>query len=168
MMVMDFTITNESIISPRRWNRIKRDTYALIAKKWIDTNLRKHFTKQGAREYAYVKRDGEGASGKGFKNSYTGMKKRVQGHTDPLRFTGRLEKEALSGSKVTNKTKHGATIVIPGRVLNLKPGKNKIDMAKEISTVSTREIQQMIQDAQQKLQSELRKGRLAKETITIR
>ena len=104
--------------------------------------MAKHFTGEGAREYGYQKRAGEGTSGKQFARSYTGRKNRQKGHMRPLVWSG--ASEILAKIRDVRATKHRATLVQHARGLNRRNPRSQINMAAEIRTVSERELQQAL------------------------
>lgn len=123
----------------RQMNNILRDAYLELAKYWHREMLPKHFTLQGAREYGYAKRKGEGTSGKAFWRSYTGQKKKHRGHVLPLVWSGTGMKEAISIFQGRSTYKYGK-VHLP-RVFNLRHPKSDVDMRSEITAVSARDLE---------------------------
>ena len=152
-VLMTFEITTDGVprIGKRRWNQIVRATYRTLAEYWMKALRPKHFTPGGAAEYGYARRDPR----------YLRTKKRKQGHRRPLEYKGHLRRETARSRIVA--TSKRATVFIRGRVLNLK---GRIDMAKEMSTVSLRERVQFDRIATRKIESELRRRR-SRQTVTI-
>jgi hypothetical protein len=166
---IEVTRAGTGTLNTRVWNGIKRRLWKSVAQYWIDEIRPKHFTKGGAKEYGYSPRQGEtGASGKAFWRSYTGRKQRKFGHTKPLTWSGAFERDTRS-SRI-QATQHGSTVRIRGRVLNLGlvgTGK-KIDMAKEVSTVSPRDVHMLTRHMQSRLEREMNERNLRKDKVVIK
>jgi hypothetical protein len=110
----------------------------------------KHFTKEGAAEYAYQPRAGEGTSGKNFWRSYTGRKQKKYHHQLAMVLTGRTREGARRSTIYA--TSKGVRVALPGCVhLNqYKPrpkrdgpraGDPPIDLRDELMTISPSEAQ---------------------------
>lgn len=126
-------------------NRIVRTAMQEMGLKWRDDYLPDHFTNRGATKYRYTPRDGERASGKKFKQSYTGQKLKKYGHTRPLEWSGDTKRQALSDrraiAKSTSKRSHVSCPLPVG--LNRKNPNTEINMREEIETVTTSEIREL-------------------------
>jgi hypothetical protein len=114
---------------------------------WDQTFREKHFTSAGATEYGYTPREGErgNPSSKGFRRSYTGRKLRKFGHTRPLEYTGESRRRTRS-PRIVATAKRGEALVrikmdSPG--LNRRYSGSRINMRQEMTTVSTREGEQI-------------------------
>jgi hypothetical protein len=108
-------------ILKRGWER--------LGDEWLDKDLPKHFTSEGAAEYGYLSRS----------SRYEASKFKRKGHKLPLVYSGDLRGK----SKVANivATSEGVKIRLTwANKANLRNPLSKIDMAKELRAVSDGEI----------------------------
>lgn len=133
-------------LSQREFNEIKRQAYRAVGEYWHAHFLPQHFTTAGARKYGYTPRQGEqgGQSPKQFWRSYTGRKLRYLGHKRPLVKSGESERRATARpAKITvtvTSTRSRAKVVIPAPALNFRPPHSRVDMRREVETVTDDEI----------------------------
>lgn len=167
MLVFHFDITRVGAgrINQRVWRGIKRRVWRSTAEYWLDEILPKHFTTAGAKEYGYEPRQGEGGGtgAKDYWSSYTGQKQRKKGHRRPLEWSGTLKAESRS-SRI-QATPNGATIRIRGRVLNFR---GRIDLSREISAVSAKDVRDVTRVVQQETDIEMRLLDLRKDSVVIK
>jgi len=145
-------------LTKREFNVMLRETFRVIGQKWHREMRPKHFTHAGAREYGYSPRKGEAGNRnrKGFASSYTGRKLRLVGHTRPLEFTG--EARRLSRIQDIRVTSKRVRIILP-RKFNFRNPHSRVDMRKEITTVSHREEQELIAAADKDLDRRIKAWR---------
>lgn len=120
--------------------------FAGMGKHWF-TNFRdKHFTEAGAAEYGYTKRKGENLArgSKKWKRSYMGQKWRKHKHQLPLVFSGEARRLSRIGRIAA--TAKGVRVLMPrlGK-LNYRHPKSKVDMRREMTTISNREVEKLVQ-----------------------
>lgn len=127
--------------------------YQATGEHWQEHMLPKHFTKAGAKEYGYTPRKGEQQTGKAFWRSYTGRKQKYQGHTRPLVYSGTSEILALRGRVLA--TRKAAVVSIPAPALNYRPPHSTIDMRREVTTISDRELPVLARIFEQTLHDQL-------------
>lgn len=131
-----------------------KEAYDVTGRHWQQTMLPKHFTRAGAREYGYTPRKGEqSGTGKGFWRTYTGRKQKYLGHTRPLVYSGASETLAMRG--IVRATRKQAVVPIPAPTLNYKPPRSSINMRQEVTTVSDREIPDLVRVFEQELHRRL-------------
>ncbi len=130
-------------------NQVHREAAKDLAVFWHDNFVRKHFTQAGATEYGYTPRRGqEGSPGsKGFKKSYTGRKLAMKGHTRPLVWSGTSYLLVIASrnnvtATATKGTAH-ARLRMNAPALNFRNPHTRIDMRKELTTISPREAAEM-------------------------
>lgn len=120
----------------------KREAWATTGQYWHKHMRPKHFTKQGAAEYGYLKRKGEGQEGtKFYHRSYTGRKLRKFGHTNPMVYTG--ESLQMSRMRDVRSTGKGARVVMHTPKLNLRHPKSRIRMPLELRIISRGEAKEL-------------------------
>jgi hypothetical protein len=128
------------------WNDLKRAAFHAVGEHWYQTMRPKHFTKEGAKEYGYAPRKGEqkGIGRKAFWRSYAGRKRRMaskQGEKDLPLVYSKETRDVLTKFRRIVATSKGVKIKFPAaRKLNLRPKGGTINMAKEFTTVSQREL----------------------------
>jgi len=170
MLILDIEIVRRgaAALNKREWNRILRAAYRIAAQFWLKEIRPKHFTRSGGQEYRYAPRQGEaGNKGrKSFFSTYTGQKQRQKGHQNPLSWSGTLERES-SRSPITA-TRKGSRVRVRGRVLNLRVKNPEIDMAREVSAISGRDVRDITRTIDRFIDSRLRLiDRRLKAQITI-
>lgn len=134
---------------------------------WIRDYLAIHFTKRGATKYGYTPRQGEPGSGYSFRGSYTQTKLKRHSHTRPLEFSGRGKNDALTRNRATSTSK-SASAVLNARVFNFRNPNSKVDMRRELTTVTDDENQRLDLLSSQKAEAEFgRATRRAGRTQTI-
>lgn len=95
---------------------------------WKSNLLKKHFTPAGAREYQYQNRT----------KGYMIRKAKKRGNQNPLMWTGKSLAGALANNNITataTATRARVRVPIDAPTLN-RMGKNRIDMAAEVTAVS--------------------------------
>lgn len=151
----------------RELNRLLKEAWAAIGLYWHKNFRPKHFTRAGAREYGYDKRQGEdGAVGenpgdfggmhgmwraqrrlgpRGFFSTYTGRKLQKWNHTNPLVWTG-ISKEQ-SEQRNIQATRNGVKVVMNTPRLNFRKGKLGMGktMREEMTAVSAAEAEVLAQ-----------------------
>lgn len=130
-------------IRPRAFNVIKRRGYKYIGVFWHKRMRRRHFTKRGGRDYDYAPREGEPGNpgGRGVRNTYTGRKLKMWGHTRPLVFSGLTR--ALSKIRDVRPTAKGVRIVMNLPTLNLRRHLDSPPMREEMTRVSPGELTEL-------------------------
>lgn len=126
-----------------KFNDCSRKAGTAMGVAWWSRFRPKHFTHEGAREYGYAKRRGEGA-GRGTKEwwqSYTGRKQRVYHHTLPLVWSGASRELAKTGDIRCTATRSMTRVYVRIRAPALKfiNPVTHIDLAEEMTTISDRE-----------------------------
>ena len=140
----EITISGALALKQSEINAVTREAMRALGLRWRRKYLPKHFTHQGAREYKYTRRKNYVTS-KRKRESYVQRKKREKGHTLPLVWSGEGRREALRSKKVVataTSTKAKATIPLPS-VFNFRSKFSKVDMRKEITTVSAAELREL-------------------------
>lgn len=140
-----------------RLNKIKKTMWESLGVDWHQKMRPKHFTHRGAAEYGYTPRKGEDATGKRFRNSYTGKKFRLFHHTDPLVYTGTSKQ--LTRLRDVRATGKGCRVVMRAPALNLKPKGGRIDMRDEMTRISTAEQLRLTQSGGDRLKRGISKVR---------
>lgn len=111
-----------------------------VGKTWQRDMVPEHFKVSGARLYGYTPRSGEQYpyGSREFRRSYTGRKKRMFGHTNPLVWSGRSRTLAQHGQiRATAKL---CTVKVPAPALNFRNPRSKIDMRTEVLKVVESEL----------------------------
>ena len=146
-------------LSKRQGHELTRRTFNDLGIYWHKKLRLKHFTHAGAREYKYTPRSGEQYpfGSKKFWASYTGRKKRRFGHTNPLQYTG-LSKR-LTRLRIVRPTRNGVKVVLRARAFNFRNSHSRINMRKEATTISDREIPLLEREGTRKAPRHLRKIR---------
>lgn len=160
----------------RDLNEILKGGYQQVGEMWHREMRPTRFTKRGARELNFPKRQGEqgGAQAKGgFQKSYTGRKLREKGHTKPNVWSG--ASELLSKARTVRATSKGVRVSLPGlRDWNRRKPKGWSGPLSEqwvipgtkIGRITERERVQMVRTVRRYVDSKLRAFRRSK-TITI-
>jgi len=130
--------TGPIAMGKREIGKHKKRAFYHIGKYWHEHFLPKHFTHAGAREYHYEKRKGQGETGKKFKQSYTGKKHRVLGHTLPLVYSGETRQRATQTQIIKANSKR-VRVILRANKLNFIPTGGSINMLQEIRSVSDAE-----------------------------
>jgi hypothetical protein len=129
----------------RRLNDCAREAGAQMGTFWWTQFRPKHFTREGAREYGYAKRRGEGAGTKSKEwwTSYTGKKQRKFHHTLPLVWSGQSRTLAgirdVRATATRNRTR--VRVVIHAPALNWRNPVTAIDLRDEMTRVSASEAE---------------------------
>lgn len=145
MLGLDLKFTGHPL-TKRAFNAMKNEVLADAGRRWHREMRPKHFTTAGAREYNYRPRKGErgNTDRKGFRRSYTGRKLRMMGHTRPLEFTG--EGKRLSRIQDVRATSKRVRVILP-RKFNFRNPHSQINMREELTTISKREEELLIESA---------------------
>jgi hypothetical protein len=118
---------------------------------WHDTAVRFHseyrdkrFTEAHAREANYVKRKGEALArgSKQFRQSYTGRKLQMKGHTNPLEFSGKT-RAAVRMASISSTTKGGKASYAGASTFNFKHPRSQIKMSEEFRRLIPREANEL-------------------------
>ena len=119
-------------LKQRNYNKIKKEAFELVGRRWHKRMVPKHFTPAGAREYHYRRRS----------SKYEEAKKRRFGHKDPLKFTGEAEEKTKTARIVaTSKSVH--IRLTNARKLNWRNPESSIRMADEVARVSQSEEKEL-------------------------
>jgi len=140
-------------ILKRELGKMQKKAYTRIGRYWHKQMRPRHFTKAGAKDYAYEPRSGERGSGKSFGRSYTARKLKEHGHTRPLVLTGATE--LLSRMQDIRATSKGVKVVVHvGNVL--RQPKGRAERVRELTMVTPEEQRQLadIYDEEMQLQIE--------------
>ena len=97
---LDLKVSGAEGMKKKKLNDITKEALRSTGRRWHEEYLEGHFTKAGAEKYGYGARNGEPGSGAPKKRSYTAYKQKKKGHTNPLVFSGRGKREALSNKIV--------------------------------------------------------------------
>ena len=146
----------------REFNRIVKEAWGELGVLWHRKMRPKHFTKAGAQEYGYTPRKGEGGNigRKGFAKSYTGRKLRRFGHARPLEYSG--ETKALTRVRDVRATSKGARVVMRANKLNFRNPHSRINMRREMTTVSKKEERHLVEVFNGVIEGKLRAMRTVK------
>lgn len=126
---------------------LKRAFNAASARAWHATALEFHtryrdrrFTEEHAREAGYAHRKGEliPRNTKAFRQSYTGRKLRIHGHTRPLEFTGETRR-AVRAASISSNSKGGRASYRGASKFNFRHPKSKIRMGEEFRRITRNE-----------------------------
>jgi len=116
----------------RRWAEICKPIYKLLGEYWFREFRPKHFTTAGGREYAYTPRS----------RIYSRIKAAVTHQTKPLVFSGTSERQTRM-ARITA-SGHHVRVTLPSSTLGRIIPKSKVDMAKEMTTVSGNEYRALV------------------------
>lgn len=165
MLNLDIRYTGHPL-KKRDFNKMKRKTFLRMGRQWHSEMRPKHFTHGGAREYGYRPRKGQSGNThrKGFAQSYTGIKLRLVGHTRPLEFSG--EGKRLSQIRNIRVTSKRVQIILP-RKFNFRNPHSDINMREELTTISQREEQLLVLEADRDLEHQIKVYSLG-HTVRIR
>jgi len=141
-MIITFNITRTgwmADISRRKFNACLREAFRAIGVYWWKHFRSKHFTARGAAEYDYQPRKGEGGNvdEKDFRRSYTGRKLRRFGHTRPLVWTGKSERDSRTARIVATAKRVRVKMTLPR--LNWRHESRRQTMREELTTISAKE-----------------------------
>lgn len=145
----------------RDWNtEVAEPVFRDAGEYWHDQFRAKHFTAEGAAEYGYYRRKGEGLprNSKAWRRSYTGRKHARFGHTRPLVYTG--EGERLSRVRDVRANSRRVRVILPNK-FNFRHPKSRINMREEVTRVSQREEQELIARADRQVHARLARIRAA-------
>lgn len=133
------------LVFPLAWNRLYKHL---------------HFGPDAAQRYNYAPRSGERKDALPAKGSYTHKKLRLYGHTNPLQFTGRGMREALTTNAASVVKRRGGAYrsraTLP-RVFNLRNPAGVTNPSKEITTVLRAEMAVLNRLADDKARAEFRR-----------
>lgn len=117
-----------------------RDTAEEFHRNYRD----KRFTHDHAKEAGYAARKGEllPRDSRAFRNSYTGRKLQLHGHTRPLEFSGRTRK-AVKFARISATSKAGKAAYAGASVFNFRPPKSRIRMSEEFRRITRREASEL-------------------------
>lgn len=142
--MLKFSVTYKGAtpgVARKHLRTILRQAFEAMGVEWHQTMRPKHFTKAGAREYAYTPRKGDTGSGTRFTNSYTQRKIRKFGHANPLVYTG--ESRRMSELRDIRATSKGVRVVMRTPRLNYKNKHSEVNAREELTRVTPREIQRL-------------------------
>ena len=124
----------------RVFNNAQKEAWRDVAWRFHEQYRDKRFTSEHAAEAGYMKRKGEliPRNSKAFRQSYTGRKLRIHGHTNPLEFSG-ATRRALKWASVSSTSKGGKAAYAGARVFNYLPPRSKIRMGDEFRRITPRE-----------------------------
>jgi hypothetical protein len=114
------------------FNRMRRLAWEAVGEYWHEHFRAKHFTREGAVEYGYTPRS----------KRYEGRKKNYLRHARPLVYTGRSEERSHRRKYriVSRGSRSELRIIIDAPQLNMRNPRSQVDMRKEMTTVSPREL----------------------------
>lgn len=139
----------------KQWSALMREEWRRTGHYWHDRYREKHFTRQGGREYKYTRRKGELMRGeRRYGSTYTGRKEKRWGHTRPLVFTGFTRR--LARQRVVRPTRRGVKIPIRAPGLNRRHPKSRVNMAREMRTVSRAEVVEITRNLERRMQRAIR------------
>lgn len=147
--------------TPRRMlkqvNAAKKEAWRDTAWRFHEQYRDKRFTPEHAAAAGYMKRKGEliPRGTKAFRNSYTGRKLRMWGHTNPLEFSGKTRRAVRSAS-VSSTSKGGKAAYSGARVFNFLPPKSKIRMGEEFRRITPQEAIELGQYFDERLDRRLK------------
>jgi hypothetical protein len=142
---------------------MKRAFNAASKSAWYDVAVRFHaeyrdkrFTEEHAREAGYGHRKGElmARGTKAFRQSYTGRKLRIKGHTRPLEFSGET-RQLVRMASISSTAKGGKAAYAGASKFNFKHPKSKIRMSEEFRRVTAKEAEALGQYYDQRLDQHL-------------
>ncbi|MFZ5785120.1 MAG: hypothetical protein ACOY3Y_01650 [Acidobacteriota bacterium] len=156
-------------LTQREWNQVKREAWQDVAEYWHEELLPKHFTAAGAKEYDYTPRRGEmsGTSAKRFFRSYTGRKQKQKGHRNPLVWSGELRDRSRTRRIQTFATSSQSGVRIylsAAQKANWKNPHSDIDMADELTRISSQEYDLLTRMFAEKLEEKLARIQTVTET----
>lgn len=150
---------------------IQRTTWRFVGLFWHRTYKAIHFTKRAMRRYGYTPRRGDPGSGRRFKGSYQELKLLRKplfkgsnagtpiGEVKPLVWSGRSRALAMASRKVEATAKSSGRgrvdIIINAPALNFSGPKGRINMRREMETVTAQEELQMGKVASERFIKEL-------------
>lgn len=118
----------------RQINDEVREEMRAMGQAWKERYLPKHFTRAGAREYAYKDRT----------KGYMMKKARKQGHQDPLVYSGESRARALGAGNIVATAiakKASVAVSVNANTLNFRAaGKGGIDLYNEVIAVADGEL----------------------------
>jgi hypothetical protein len=154
-------------LSAKWHNEAAKEGWQHTGRYWVEHLRDKHFTPEGAREYGYKKRKGEGmaVNSKGYERTYTARKMARFGHTDPLTYSGD-SRRGMQSAKVSA-TGKGGTIRMPSGNLGFRPPKSQINMRDEMARISQGEAPELAGVLAQRYHRHANRSTLTK-TITIK
>ena len=126
---------------------MKKAYRAASKKAWYAVALRFHvemrdkrFTPEHAREAGYTLRKGEGQprESKSFRQSYTGRKLRMKGHTNPLEFSGETRR-AVRTTSITATSNGGKASYRGASKFNFRHPKSRVRMSEEFRRITRAE-----------------------------
>ena len=142
-----------------KFNDALAASYAAGGLYWQQKIMNRHFQSGAAQRYGYTPRKGEepGISKKRFWASYTGRKLREKGHKRPLVYSGRSEVLMQIPKVVATATggRVSAKVYRFANAFNFRPKNSQVDMAREISTVLSGEVEEIVAEIDRKLGPEL-------------
>lgn len=126
---------------------MKRAFNAASKEAWRDTAMEFHanyrdkrFTAEHAREAGYTARKGElqPRGSKAFRQSYTGRKLRIKGHTRPLEFSGETRR-AVRATSITSTSRGGKASYRGASKFNFRHPKSRVRMSEEFRRITRAE-----------------------------
>lgn len=148
-------------VTPATWNGISQAAWADAAAFWHTEILPKHFTVGAYREYRYAARS----------KAHDRRKMRKFGHTRPLVYSGKLERQVLRMRDVRTiggGRKGGGAVVKVSGPAYLRPNagtSKQIDFAREIRAFSKRDQKAIAVRLDKALQRGIREARTTEEEV---
>ncbi len=142
----------------RAFGNASKAAWYLVAMLFHKEYRPKRFTHDHAVEAGYAKRKGEliPRGTKAFRNSYTGRKLRMFGHTNPLEFSGDTKRNVRAASISSTRT-GGKAAYAGASKFNFRHPKSKIRMNEEFTRITAREAEELGRYYDQQLDLELAK-----------
>ena len=156
-----FTVERDpKVLKAREWTKMLKLVWFRVGMFWHKFILPKHFTKRGAAEYKYPKRQGEVYTGErgGWSRTYHSKKLKSKHHGHPLTFTGELKKAAL-GLVDIRATGNGANIYLRGLPphVNMRVSENSPNMRAELTALSNKDIDTLVRFGDKQIDRELKR-----------
>lgn len=128
----------------RAYNAASKQTWHAVAMRFHTEYRDKRFTPEHAREAGYALRKGEGQprDSKAFRQSYTGRKLRLKGHTRPLEFSGETRR-AVRATSITSTSTGGKAAYRGASKFNFRHPKSRIRMNEEFRRITRTEAREL-------------------------
>lgn len=143
----------------RVFNAAQKAAWRDVAWEFHSNYRDKRFTPEHAIAAGYTRRKGEmiPRDTKAFRQSYTGRKLRMFGHTNPLQFTGDTRR-AVKWASVSSTSKGGKAAYSGARVFNFRPPRSKVRMGEEFRRITPQEAIELGKYFDQQLDARLKES----------
>lgn len=125
----------------REWQRIQREAWLIVGRRWHERMRPKHFKRSAISEYGYKPRGAK----------YEARKFREKGHRDPLVFTGASRRSTATG-RITA-TYHGVRVAMTAPNLNRDPR-----LREELTRITPREAEELGRTLDREIERRIKAG----------